>query len=1046
MDALRIEEKTLLFEFELTDCILNTPGSYYIKLSIQCAADEAQDLLKQVRVWPGDDEDLSEESVSTVTSTVDVTEANADKPQKFADNSFTFCLPKGLCSPNAASEVILQAEVFPYTENDVAVGTVPNVGQATFTIYPRTSTPFIKLVGANQGENLYKYGGTLSLRKLLAEDGLTVLGGRLNYQVKLRLQPDKEPEPEVPPESPAVEEPPAEPEPSPVPTPETDMPPPLLRPKTTSIPKQAAVSLEDRLPRKEFNPRRGSDLLRQNHISRPDQEDVIVIIHAASNLPRLPDGSAPRAYVAGTCDSAVKETTLGICTTHSVQSASTNPTWEEAIRITVPVKGMQEKSGTQFMQDIKLQVIHETSRDAILEYRLPLNQLQPFHHYHLDLVQDDSHLFISVLRRQPLLTRLDDSLLQSQDALGFHGLEVLLQGVEEQLANPVGPLIATARLVPDLLSYRHHTAERNLQALSLIPLTVAYPDPHPSSFLVPQGGVKSGSPQVSLVGLPEDQPCWQHGFLFTHPRELASLFTDVAALALQFYPASSAFNGEAWLLHTPSGYCAQLLDTRAYHALRSDRGRLGIRVNLPLQGSDLKSRDDKTPHISIILRLITSMRPDSLAASSDLNMLPSLPTFYQHELKSPEPSFQPLSVTPSSPPATPKQGAQSSPSPAPRPMRASTPPPVPLYTPRQKTRKKIAMDDDDLPSHNAMRDLLPSNKYRIPPTRHSDNGLIPTRLPPSPDPYKLKDRKPKPNSAPSENFDKYTLSLMDAQQKELSSYREALNRMGEEIVRLQENIGRLEADNSKLRQRINMYEDASRAMVTNDDLDDITKAELLEKYVVVRQKLARQVSETTNYRDQVLKLQNDMIKQNDREQLYLSQQDAQSAQANALQEKQMKIKKLERTCREQEKALEKMEKLLLSKRPKNAKQEDARRNEVDLVAAENARLKAQIEQIRVESANKASRNSDAEKMMMQLQLEKSKSRIQSLERELMEKAREWGKQKESLRLRMGEQHQSYNQRALPPLRDRGYNHYSDDELDRGYRGLRQHSPVTHPYF
>ena len=64
--------------------------------------------------------------------------------------------------------------------------------------------------------------------------------------------------------------------------------------------------------------------------------------------------------------------------------------------------------------------------------------------------------------------------------------------------------------------------------------------------------------------------------------------------------------------------------------------------------------------------------------------------------------------------------------------------------------------------------------------------------------------------------------------------------------------------------------------------------------------------------------------QNDREQLYLNQQHSASDQGRALQEKQVKIKKLERTCREQEKALEKMEKLLMSKRPRNDKQEGTR--------------------------------------------------------------------------------------------------------------------------
>ena len=43
-------------------------------------------------------------------------------------------------------------------------------------------------------------------------------------------------------------------------------------------------------------------------------------------------------------------------------------------------------------------------------------------------------------------------------------------------------------------------------------------------------------------------------------------------------------------------------------------------------------------------------------------------------------------------------------------------------------------------------------------------------------------------------------------------------------------IARLETDNSKLRQRINMYEDSAKAMVGAEDLDEVTKAELLEKY------------------------------------------------------------------------------------------------------------------------------------------------------------------------------------------------------------------------
>ena len=78
--------------------------------------------------------------------------------------------------------------------------------------------------------------------------------------------------------------------------------------------------------------------------------------------------------------------------------------------------------------------------------------------------------------------------------------------------------------------------------------------------------------------------------------------------------------------------------------------------------------------------------------------------------------------------------------------------------------------------------------------------------------------------------DKYALSLLDSQQKEIDSYKEALKRMGEEIVRLQEEIARLEMENSKLRQRVNMHEDATKAIVDVQELDDMSRPDLIDKY------------------------------------------------------------------------------------------------------------------------------------------------------------------------------------------------------------------------
>ena len=57
-----------------------------------------------------------------------------------------------------------------------------------------------------------------------------------------------------------------------------------------------------------------------------------------------------------------------------------------------------------------------------------------------------------------------------------------------------------------------------------------------------------------------------------------------------------------------------------------------------------------------------------------------------------------------------------------------------------------------------------------------------------------------------------------------------MKRMGEEVVQLQGALSSLEVENSRLRQQANMYEDTTRAMMSDALLDGMTKAELLEKY------------------------------------------------------------------------------------------------------------------------------------------------------------------------------------------------------------------------
>lgn len=58
------------------------------------------------------------------------------------------------------------------------------------------------------------------------------------------------------------------------------------------------------------------------------------------------------------------------------------------------------------------------------------------------------------------------------------------------------------------------------------------------------------------------------------------------------------------------------------------------------------------------------------------------------------------------------------------------------------------------------------------------------------------------------------------------------------------------------------------------------------------------------------------LQHNDREKHYLDQQEASLSQSKLLQERQAKVVKLEQACREQEKALEKMDRALKAKQGK----------------------------------------------------------------------------------------------------------------------------------
>jgi mTERF domain-containing protein len=74
------------------------------------------------------------------------------------------------------------------------------------------------------------------------------------------------------------------------------------------------------------------------------------------------------------------------------------------------------------------------------------------------------------------------------------------------------------------------------------------------------------------------------------------------------------------------------------------------------------------------------------------------------------------------------------------------------------------------------------------------------------------------------------MNVLDHQMKELENYRAAVQRMGQDILALRQQIRELEANNSQLRRDLANYNDASKLMIDSSELDNLTKPEVMSRY------------------------------------------------------------------------------------------------------------------------------------------------------------------------------------------------------------------------
>ncbi|KAM3925035.1 coiled-coil domain-containing protein 33 [Leptodactylus fuscus] len=1042
---LRLEDKVLSLEFILLDAQFNEPGKYKLQLRVENPL--LDDSVEGVTVSVNNGEMIP----SCEAETESAEQEDLADTLAFDKKYFLFILPKGLCKNDKHHDVRLCIDVL--KSGSGMLKGAKKVGQALFAIYPRPNQPRINLRAA-PFEPLYNYQGVLAL--LRAGGDYTVMHcGRLAYNVCFReykppeieniskasypippslkvgnSQPNtsrldtyREGIPTVPTSSVSHSEairsdPNNLRTPSPrthhhdpdiqelsknrsldddddnneeekevdeveiISSPDLDSlqdqddleyepdktsPRSILHPTSRSLPQDAPLRFpsppktpttvrKTRVTEKapaQGDPVQGADR-ESKLLPLPGNEKIVVTLHSATNIPLNTAGSLPTPFIFLMSSVDEKKGTGAQSISHATQAPTSSPVWGETLTMTVKEEEAEE-------EELILTVADNPTQDFLLEYRLPIHDLEPFYPYHLCMLEahDGCHLYVSIERRT--------SVIAQKNGFTYSALQVLLVGVESSLQDPSYPLLALARIVPNYKEYRQTSKPPGMPGVSHVKVT--FPEPSPSCFQIPQRATQ-GQPQISFPGLPPSQPIWNTSYLF-QGRDGVTLFSEGAALVLEYYPVTAASRRVPWHLSNHCGFSVVPLDMEIYHKLMlSTSNKVLTLTGVPIQGTELKNISGEAPCVSLQLLLLKTERPEFFLSPSEGQ---ASDHWQAQTFKAPS-HMETVSTS----------------------------------------KEKLQKDAPALPSYNALADILPD-----PWVQQTAREQKPS------DPVDLS-KQPTTNIPPlylSNNMEVSADPVMEHQEQELANYRLAMQRMADDIIALRRQMSGLEAENSALRSERSLNQDAGRSLLSDTDIDVMTKAELADRLATLKQKLASETSELRSMRDRIQQLQNELVRKNDREkELILLQRAHQQQQAVLSQyhQKLSRAKTLQDTMRKQEKVIEKMEKLLDSKlrdekrsrvdRGDRGARSDTLQGEIySTLLAENSRLREELERARMTTTVLPQQVliqetfTDSEKFSLLSKLEKSQARVQSLERELEEAARRWGREKQQLLTQLSEQ-------------------------------------------
>ncbi|KAF5902557.1 coiled-coil domain-containing protein 33 [Clarias magur] len=352
---------------------------------------------------------------------------------------------------------------------------------------------------------------------------------------------------------------------------------------------------------------------------------------------------------------------------------------------------------------------------------------------------------------------------------------------------------------------------------------------------------------------------------------------------------------------------------------------------------------------------------------------------------------------------------------------------------------QLQRDAFDLPSYDALAKILPEYQhfFRTPDAPQQSKG--------EPKEQKKSKRALELNQtfevySPRERLpvsivqgdDPSTAEITENKSKELENYRSAMCKMAEDILTLRSQVASLEEQNSQLRSELSTNQDLGHTLLNDTDVDVMTKAEIADRIVSLKCKLASESGKVADQRDKIQQLQNELIRKNDKEKELVHLQQAYQQQQAVLQRYQGQIKKLsnlEATVRQQEKVIERMEKVLMTKLGERNKEnaekkkvlktkdsDERKTREIEsILTAENSRLREELERLRQQPQPIIIQQpaqhpfGDIEKLRLLEQLERAEASIRTMDKQLEENAKQWGKEKQDLLTRLSEYNHGFAQ-------------------------------------